>query len=257
MTACALPRFMFTWVPSGNVRLTPESMSQDSDRGAGLSVAIGRNRLPESSDKGGIGSPMPSCRQSRRRFLASFTDSPLFSIHRFILPCLTLHLFRKEVRVAVGLWDSSFKNAFHTLSYRFAAIILVILYSRGKGKELKDAEQGCIADTLTSIAVQNRLKRLKKRSIAVHQLRRCVTDHLNSTKNGACPFTRKNRSRCHQDACDRKTEHVRSLFPLNVNPHQKNGACPFTSLLFLRYCMWKNQHTTRDHGRKDKGHEPD
>ena len=151
MTACALPRFMFTWVPSGNVRLTPESMSQDSDRGAGLSVAIGRNRLPESSDKGGIGSPMPSCRQSRRRFLASFTDSPLFSIHRFILPCLTLHLFRKEVRVAVGLWDSSFKNAFHTLSYRFAAVILVILYSRGKGKELKDAEQGCIADTLTYI----------------------------------------------------------------------------------------------------------
>ena len=151
MTACALPRFMFTWVPSGNVRLTPESMSQDSDRGAGLSVAIGRNRLPESSDKGGIGSPMPSCRQSRRRFLASFTDSPLFSIHRFILPCLTLHLFRKEVRVAVGLWDSSFKNAFHTLSYRFAAVILVILYSRGKGKELKDAEQGCIADTLTFV----------------------------------------------------------------------------------------------------------
>ena len=52
--------------------------------------------------------------------------------------------------MAVGLWDSSFKNAFHTLSYRFAAVILVILYSRGKGKELKDAEQGCIADTLTS-----------------------------------------------------------------------------------------------------------
>lgn len=57
----------------------------------------------------------------------------------------------------------------------------------------------------------NAQKRLKKRSIAVHQLRRCVTDHLNSTKNGACPFTRKNRNRCHQDACDRKTEHVRSL----------------------------------------------
>lgn len=81
--------------------------------------------------------------------------------------------------------------------------------------------------------------------------------YLDAGENGACPFTRKNRSRCHQDACDRKTEHVRSLFPLNVNPHQKNGACPFTSLLFLRYCMWKNQHTTRDHGRKDKGHEPD
>jgi len=28
---------------------------------------------------------------------------------------------------------------------------LVILYSRGKGKELKDAEQGCIADTLTFV----------------------------------------------------------------------------------------------------------
>jgi len=27
----------------------------------------------------------------------------------------------------------------------------VILYSRGKGKELKDAEQGCIADTLTNV----------------------------------------------------------------------------------------------------------
>lgn len=51
--------------------------------------------------------------------------------------------------MVVGLWGSSFKNAFHTLSYRFAAVILVILYSRGKGKELKDAEQGCIADTLT------------------------------------------------------------------------------------------------------------
>ena len=165
MTACALPRFMFTWVPSGNVRLTPESMSQDSDRGAGLSVAIGRNRLPESSDKGGIGSPMPSCRQSRRRFLASFTDSPLFSIHRFILPCLTLHLFRKEVRVAVGLWDSSFKNAFHTLSYRFAAVILVILYSRGKGKELKDAEQGCIADTLTP-AKRSRIHLLQQKPAA-------------------------------------------------------------------------------------------
>lgn len=55
--------------------------------------------------------------------------------------------------MAVGLWDSSFKNAFHTLSYRFAAVILVILYSRGKGKELKDAEQGCIADTLTDRGV--------------------------------------------------------------------------------------------------------
>ena len=53
--------------------------------------------------------------------------------------------------MAVGLWDSSFKNAFHTLSYRFAAVILVILYSRGKGKELKDAEQGCIADTLAKV----------------------------------------------------------------------------------------------------------
>ncbi len=52
----------------------------------------------------------------------------------------------------MGLWGSSFKNAFHTLSYRFAAVILVILYSRGKGKELKEAKQGCIADTLTSSA---------------------------------------------------------------------------------------------------------
>ena len=60
--------------------------------------------------------------------------------------------------MAVGLWDSSFKNAFHTLSYRFAAVILVILYSRGKGKELKDAEQGCIADTLTDMIRENQDK---------------------------------------------------------------------------------------------------
>ena len=65
--------------------------------------------------------------------------------------------------MAVGLWDSSFKNAFHTLSYRFAAVILVILYSRGKGKELKDAEQGCIADTLTSkVDDENSRKNSKK-----------------------------------------------------------------------------------------------
>lgn len=60
--------------------------------------------------------------------------------------------------MAVGLWDSSFKNAFHTLSYRFAAVILLILYSRGKGKELKDAEQGCIADTLTDMIRENQDK---------------------------------------------------------------------------------------------------
>jgi len=30
----------------------------------------------------------------------------------------------------------------------------VILYSCGKGKELKDAEQGCIADTLTICGVK-------------------------------------------------------------------------------------------------------
>lgn len=65
--------------------------------------------------------------------------------------------------MAVGLWDSSFKNAFHTLSYRFAAVILVILYSRGKGKELIDAEQGCIADTLTETASAGSKKNREKR----------------------------------------------------------------------------------------------
>lgn len=64
--------------------------------------------------------------------------------------------------MAVGLWDSSFKNAFHTLSYRFAAVILVILYSRGKGKELKDAEQGCIADTLTLVGIEQAEKTIKQ-----------------------------------------------------------------------------------------------
>ena len=49
----------------------------------------------------------------------------------------------------VGLRGNSFKNAFHTLSYRFAAIILDF-YSRSKGKEIKKYGQGCIADTLTA-----------------------------------------------------------------------------------------------------------
>jgi len=35
----------------------------------------------------------------------------------------------------------------------------VILYSCGKGKELKDAEQGCIADTLTPKLSQQQRKR--------------------------------------------------------------------------------------------------
>ena len=50
----------------------------------------------------------------------------------------------------VGLRGNSFKNAFHTLSYRFAAIILDF-YSRSKGKEIKKYGQGCIADTLTNL----------------------------------------------------------------------------------------------------------
>ena len=87
----------------------------------------------------------------------AWEENPRICLHMQLIAILsrtevTLHLFRKEVRVVVGLWGSSFKNAFHTLSYRFAAVILVILYSRGKGKELKDAEQGCIADTLTETA---------------------------------------------------------------------------------------------------------
>lgn len=75
--------------------------------------------------------------------------------------------------MVVGLWGSSFKNAFHTLSYRFAAVILVILYSRGKGKELKDAEQGCIADTLTvfrSCKHKNTYKRRRMSLLGVRNL---------------------------------------------------------------------------------------
>ena len=44
---------------------------------------------------------------------------------------------------------SSFKNVFHTLSYRFDAIISLRLYSCGKGKGMNDCVQGGIADTLT------------------------------------------------------------------------------------------------------------
>lgn len=39
----------------------------------------------------------------------------------------------------------------------------------------------------------------------------------NALKNGALPFTPKNGSRCNQDTCDGKTEHVRSHFPKNVS----------------------------------------
>ncbi|MDD6124199.1 MAG: hypothetical protein PUB53_07130, partial [Bacteroidales bacterium] len=44
---------------------------------------------------------------------------------------------------------SSCKNVFHTLSYRFDAIISLRLYSCGKGKGMNDCVQGGIADTLT------------------------------------------------------------------------------------------------------------
>ena len=44
---------------------------------------------------------------------------------------------------------SSCKNVFHTLSYRFDAIISLKLYSCGKGKGMNDCVQGGIADTLT------------------------------------------------------------------------------------------------------------
>lgn len=71
--------------------------------------------------------------------------------------------------MVVGLWGSSFKNAFHTLSYRFAAVILVILYSRGKGKELKDAEQGCIADTLTcNVYIEALEQQARLRHLDIH-----------------------------------------------------------------------------------------
>lgn len=50
---------------------------------------------------------------------------------------------------------------------------------------------------IRSFLQKNAEKRSKKRSIAVH-----------SEKNG---------SRCNQDTCDGKTEHVRSHFPKNVS----------------------------------------
>ncbi|RNC63266.1 hypothetical protein, partial [Proteiniphilum sp. X52] len=56
---------------------------------------------------------------------------------------------------------------------------------------------------------ENAEKHPKKRSIAVHLLGMCVTDHLNRMENGALPFTRKNVSCFRQDACDQKK---RSMF---------------------------------------------
>ena len=44
---------------------------------------------------------------------------------------------------------NSFKNVFHTLSYRFDAIISLRFYLCGKGKRMNDYGQGGIADTLT------------------------------------------------------------------------------------------------------------
>ena len=54
--------------------------------------------------------------------------------------------------MTVELRVSSFKNVFHTLSYRFDAIISLRFYSWGKGKGMNDYGQGGIADTLTSAA---------------------------------------------------------------------------------------------------------
>ena len=86
----------------------------------GLVCSHWQEQTAESSDKGRHWVPnaiVPAVTKALLGFL--YGQSVVFhpSLHSALSNITSF--FEKEVRVAVGLWDSSFKNAFHTLSYPF------------------------------------------------------------------------------------------------------------------------------------------
>ena len=118
MTASAVPRLMFTWVPSGKVKQTPYNISDVSLWLRVKSAVIGRNIESD----GGI-CLSADFLLSRRRVLAFLTLRPLFCIHLAILRLFTCCSHWNARKHAVGSWFSACRNMFHTLLYRSAANI--------------------------------------------------------------------------------------------------------------------------------------
>ena len=83
------------------------------------------------------------------------------------------------------------------------------------------------------ILAKNAENAQKKRSIAVHLLRWWWHESQSRTETGALPFILRKWSCCHPEACSQKTEHYRSLFPLDDSMLSWTGALPFIFQLYL------------------------
>ena len=125
MTDCALPCFMFTCVPSGNVKLIPDIGSAASAKPSAPSAVTGRNIEPVVSEDGSSRSYLALFWDSRICLFASPTLSPRACIHLVMPPWYTWISLRKEVRRTLESWLSRTRYFFHAHSYRSSAVILL------------------------------------------------------------------------------------------------------------------------------------
>lgn len=125
MTDCALPCFMFTCVPSGNVKLIPDIGSAASAKPSAPSAVTGRNIEPVVSEDGSSRSYLALFWDSRICLFASPTLSPRACIHLVMPRWYTWISLRKEVRRIFESWLSRTRYFFHAHSYRSSAVILL------------------------------------------------------------------------------------------------------------------------------------
>ena len=125
MTDCALPCFMFTCVPSGNVKLIPDIGSAASAKPSAPSAVTGRNIEPVVSEDGSSRSYLALFWDSRICLFASPTLSPRACIHLVMPRWYTWISLRKEVRRTLESWLSRTRYFFHAHSYRSSAVILL------------------------------------------------------------------------------------------------------------------------------------
>ena len=125
MTACALPCFMFTCVPSGKVKLIPDIGSVASAKPSAPSAVTGRNIEPVVSEDGSSRSYLALFWDSRICLFASPTLSPRACIHLVMPRWYTWISLRKEVRRTFESWLSRTRYFFHAHSYRSSAVILL------------------------------------------------------------------------------------------------------------------------------------
>ena len=125
MTDCALPCFMFTCVPSGNVKLIPDIGSAASAKPSAPSAITGRNIEPVVSEDGSSRSYLALFWDSRICLFASPTLNPRACIHLVMPRWYTWISLRKEVRRTFESWLSRTRYFFHAHSYRSSAVILL------------------------------------------------------------------------------------------------------------------------------------